>query len=417
MATNSSRDDANSSASVEDGPGAIFDLQRRLAFMDLNSDDSQRVRRLLPLFQESREEFVEAFYRHLFSFEETAKFLQQPELVARLKEAQCQHFETMLGASWDQEYLDRRLRIGDRHAEVGIEPQWFLGAYYQYVQFSIRYFSKLATTLTPQDATEHLLSLLKVVLFDIGVSLDAYFMHATKNMQSALDMLWRANAELRQFAQLTSHDLKTPLATVANLCDEAIDEFGHEMPKEACELIEKARQRTFRMSNMINELLAISTATNVTELSSLIPVEQAVDEAFERVRPVADRKHCEFVVTRPLPSVWGNLVRLREAIYNVVSNCVKYMDKPHGDIRLEARLDPPWCTLVIMDNGPGIPAEELSRIFAPFRRVGTQKEQPGSGLGLYFTKNLVEQMGGQVWAEAELGRGSRFFIRLRTQAP
>ncbi len=73
-------------------------------------------------------------------------------------------------------------------------------------------------------------------------------------------MYWKANIELRQFAHLASHDLKTPLATVANFCDEAIDEFGGQMPDEAKALIESARQRTFRMSRMIDELLSVTTS-------------------------------------------------------------------------------------------------------------------------------------------------------------
>ncbi len=64
------------------------------------------------------------------------------------------------------------------------------------------------------------------------LTLEAYFSHGTRSLRNALDMLWQANTNLRQFAQLTSHDLKTPLATVANLCDEVIDEFREQLPDE-----------------------------------------------------------------------------------------------------------------------------------------------------------------------------------------
>src|SRR5689334_22277441 len=88
-----------------------------------------------------------------------------------------------------------------------------------------------------QQYVEQVLPLIKVIFLDIGLTLDAYFSQATQRLREALDMYWKANDDLRRFAQLTSHDLKTPLATVANLCDEVLDEFGDEIPVEAREMI------------------------------------------------------------------------------------------------------------------------------------------------------------------------------------
>ena len=99
-------------------------------------------------------------------------------------------------------------------------------------------------------------SLQKAVFLDISLTLEAYFTQATQSLRRALDLIYQANLELRQFAQLTSHDLKTPLATMANLCDEALDEFGDQMPAEAAKLIDSARMRAFRMSTTIDELLS-----------------------------------------------------------------------------------------------------------------------------------------------------------------
>jgi signal transduction histidine kinase len=66
----------------------------------------------------------------------------------------------------------------------------------------------------------------------------------------------------------------------------------------------------------------------------------------------------------------------------------------------------------VTDNGPGIPKEELSRVFAPFHRMATHRNQPGTGLGLYFAKNLIEAMGGRIGVESQLGAGSTFYVEL-----
>ncbi len=387
-----------------------FDLPQRMRFLDITKADAARVQPLLAHFREFADQFVEEFYRHLFAFDETAQFLKDPDLVVRLKRSQQEHLESMLEASWDQAYVQQRLRVGNAHAESGIEPQFFLGAYNQYIQRFVRYLA--ADRHVEEPLLEQVLSLVKVILFDIGLTLDAYFLHSTERLRSALDMLLKSNTELRHFAQLTSHDLKTPLATVANLCDEALDEFRSEMPEGACHLIEAAKQRTYRMSAMIDELLAVTSdeAMESTEELSSVTV---LEEALERVKPVLAQKGIIVQVAEGLPRVWGNRVRLREAFYNLLSNAAKFTDTRPGRIWVGFQANDQQCVFEIADNGPGIPREELERIFVPFRRLPAHRDRPGSGLGLYFTKNLIEQQGGKVWAESEVGQGSRFFVQLR----
>jgi len=385
-------------------------LERRLAFLELSPDDAQRLRRLAPRFSANVEEFAEAFYRHLFDFEETSRLLDAPGRVERLKELQKSHFESLLAANWDEAYVDRRRRVGQTHAEMGVEPQFFLGAYYQYLQHILR--SCLPGNGARQvEELESFLSLVKVVFLDVGLTLDAYFTQSTNRLQSALDLVWKANHDLRQFAQLTTHDLKTPLATVANLCDEAVDEFGPDMPEGARQLVEAARAGAFRMSDMIDELLA-SAIDPRSDVPLEVPSGQAFQDAIERMRPQLVERGIELVVPNQWPIVHGDKVRLREAAYNLLSNAVKFIDKSPGRIVLSVAVDGPRCRFCVADNGPGIPPEELDRVFVPFRRLPMHRDRPGSGLGLYFTKNLIEEQGGRVWAESQPGQGSQFYIEL-----
>ncbi len=385
-------------------------LERRLAFLELADDDARRVRSLAPRLAAGLDRFVEDFYRHLFAFEETARLLDAPGRVGRLKELQKSHFESLLLDSWDEAYVERRHRVGQAHADAGVEPQFFLGAYYQYLQYCLRSLSA-AVAGGPEGESETFLSLVKVVMLDIGLTLDAYFTQLTGNLQSALDMLWKANHALRQFAQLTTHDLKTPLATVANLCDEAVDEFGPQMPEDARKLVESARAGAYRMSRMIDELLASAIAPQ-----SEAPLESSSGEAFfeaiERVRPVLKQRDIGLVMPVQWPKVRCDKVRLREAAYNLLSNAAKFIDASPGRIEISVQCHGPLCRFCVADNGPGIPPAELDRVFVPFRRLPMHRDRPGSGLGLYFTKNLIEEQGGRVWVESELGAGSRFYIEV-----
>ncbi len=390
----------------------ITDFERRLRFLEIDESDRQRLRELAPRLKAGASDFVETFYRHLFAFEETARFLNDPALVARLKQSQQSHLESMLEADWNEAYVAQRFRVGDVHGQVGIKPHMFLGAYNQYLQFCVRTLSAPFES-SLRDYAEQMLSLQKAVFLDIGLTLEAYFSQSTQRLRQALDLVYQANTELRQFAQLTSHDLKTPLATVANLCDEALDEFRDEMPAEAAKLIESARSRAFRMSTVIDELLSSTISLHSEESQGEVSSEQVIAEALDQLRPLLDQKQIELTVASGLPTVLGDRARVREVFYNLLSNAVKFIDKRKGRIAIACTLRDDECVFSIADNGTGIPAEELSRVFVPFRRLPAHREIPGSGLGLYFAKTIVEQQNGRIWVESEVGSGSCFYVLLK----
>src|SRR5689334_12526766 len=101
------------------------DLERQLAYLEIGPADHVRLQQIAPILTACSAEFVEVFYRHLFKFKETAQFLQDPALVERLKQAQRLHLESMLQADWSEAYVERRHRVGDVHAQVGINPRIF----------------------------------------------------------------------------------------------------------------------------------------------------------------------------------------------------------------------------------------------------------------------------------------------------
>lgn len=395
-------------------PSAAIDPRRRLDFLDMGPADAERLRAMLDGFRRWADEFVEDFYRHLLSFEETARFLQTPGTVAWLKQVQRDHFESMLEARWDDDYFARRQKVGLVHAGIGLEPQYFLGAYNQYLQYSLeRLADEQAADI--DSFKRRAQSLVKAMLFDVGLTLDAYFAQSTRNLRHALDMYWRANAELRRFAQLTSHDLKTPLATVANLCDEALDEFGEQMPKEAKELIEAARDRTFRMSRMIDELLASAVA--VAEGEEAFAVQEAWEAAVSSLLPILSERCIAVEVRGSLPWVRGKKTLLREVFANILSNAAKFIDRRPGRVALRSETGEQTCELVIADNGPGIPKEEIDDLFLPFRRLSMHKDRPGSGLGLYFARTLVLEQGGRIWLSSDPPNGTEVHIELQLAEP
>lgn len=394
----------------------ITELRERLAYLEFDEQDRAQLQDLNDRLRDRRDEFVDEFYRHLFTFEATARFLRDPQLVERLKLSQMEHLEHMLAAEWSDAYMDRCFRVGDVHARVGISPQMFLGAYNKYLQFCVECLAQDVGE-SSQHFARMVRSVQKAVFFDIGLTLEAYFARMTANLRRALDLVYQANAELRQFAQLTSHDLKTPLATMVNLCDEALDEFGREIPGEAGKLIQAARNRALRMSATIDDLLQSAISMHEEQTQEALSPEPVLLETVELLRPLMEQKNIAIALPESMPLVRADRVRLREVFFNLLSNAIKYNDKSAGQIIVRAVTDERYCTISIIDNGPGIPPHELTRIFVPFRRLDAHRDTPGSGLGLYFAKTLVEQQGGKIWAESKPGQGSAFHIRLSLAEP
>ena len=193
-------------------------LAQRRAFLEISDADVERVRGLAGLFDSFLDGYVEQLFAHLVAHPVTASFLTDADLVACLKQVQKQYFESLLRARLDSDYVVDRQRIGQVHADVGLEPPWFLGAYNQYLQYTFRQFAAHCGG-DLGCYVEGTLALLKLLLLDMGLALDPYFARSTEHLRTALRLLAQSNAEVKEFAHLASHDLKTPLATVANLCE------------------------------------------------------------------------------------------------------------------------------------------------------------------------------------------------------
>ncbi len=392
-----------------DGPDQILDERR--AFLELTDSDIEKVREMAGAFRSFLDDFTTQFYHHLFAHSATASYLSDPGTVERLKKAQRLYFESVLDARLDAAYVRERLRMGQAHAEVGLEPKWFLGAYNQYLQFCFRRFAGHCDGNLDRYV-EGTLSLLKVMLLDMGLALDSYFTQATEELRKALRLLSQSNGELKEFARLASHDLKTPLATVAGYCDEFLDEFGHEVSSEGRRLIEAAKAKTLGLGHTVDELLTLSEASAQPHRRTLVPIRRLFEAALGRLSSEVESGGVTVVLPDDMPEVFAHPGRLQEVFYNLLSNAVKYMDKQPGTVEVSVTSLEGMHLICVRDNGPGIPESDWAKIFAPFRRLPQHHGRPGSGLGLYFVKTIIEEQGGQVWVTSQVGHGSRFFVTL-----
>jgi two-component system phosphate regulon sensor histidine kinase PhoR len=220
----------------------------------------------------------------------------------------------------------------------------------------------------------------------------------------------------RDFVANASHELRTPLTSIRGFV-EALEDGAVEEPATAQRFLGKIRTHADRMAVLVEDLLELSrleAGERVPDLEETEPAEVA-EEVVAAFAGAATRKDIRLRFSdRGAPAVRTDPDRLRRLLENLVDNAVKYTPEG-GEIEVAVSAGPEGGARVdVLDNGPGIAAEHLPRIFERFYRVdkARSRELGGTGLGLSIVRHLAESMGAAVSVESEPGRGARFSVTL-----
>ncbi|WP_172600144.1 EAL domain-containing protein [Sulfuricystis multivorans] len=177
-------------------------IAKRKTFLEFTDEDAARLERLHALLAGQEQDFARRFYDHLLRFEETRRFIPDQAALDHLRTTQAQYFETLTAGTYDAEYVRHRLRVGLAHQRIGLETQWYLGAYAKYLSDALPdLWQRLGGD--PDLAIATLQSLLKIVLFDMGLAMDTY-VHADR----------QAILSLREYAELVFSAIPDGLAVL-----------------------------------------------------------------------------------------------------------------------------------------------------------------------------------------------------------
>ncbi|MDP8923777.1 MAG: cell wall metabolism sensor histidine kinase WalK [Chloroflexota bacterium] len=212
----------------------------------------------------------------------------------------------------------------------------------------------------------------------------------------------------RDFVANVSHELRTPIAAIKALT-ETLEEGALDDPPAARDFLRRMHLEVDKLAQLVQELLELSRVESGRAELKLERVDPAelVRSAAVRLRPGAERAGLTLVADPPddLPSVLADRTRVENVLLALVHNAVKFTG-PGGTISLSVGPDGRYARFSVADSGMGIPPEDVPRIFERFYKVDRARSAVGTGLGLAIAKHVVQALGGQIWAESEVGRGT-----------
>ncbi|MCB0414841.1 MAG: PAS domain-containing protein [Bdellovibrionales bacterium] len=217
-------------------------------------------------------------------------------------------------------------------------------------------------------------------------------------------------SELEQFIYVASHDLRSPLVSIAGYVSflmESIDDFNETQSN----FIQRININLRYMSSLLNDLLELSRAKRVELHLQYVKLDQTVNKLIQSIENQIQENEADIKLT-PMPVVMCDEGKISQVLINLITNAMKYR-KPNVPPKIEimARDLNGSCEVIVKDNGIGIAPEYHEKVFGLFERI-SHDDKKGTGLGLHIAKTLIEKHHGKIWVNSEEGQGSEFHFTI-----
>ncbi|WP_378173898.1 ATP-binding protein [Aquimarina sp. SS2-1] len=222
------------------------------------------------------------------------------------------------------------------------------------------------------------------------------------------DKLEKRNEDLKKFASVVSHDLKSPLANIISLTELLEDDNKDKLGEESLQYLEYLKTSSYSLKDYIDGILKFYKSDDlIKNRKEKIDIEHLVEE----LKQITDSEHkAKFNVLGNVQEIIANKSALMQVLTNLITNAIKYNSKPEIviDIKITSVLG--FYEFAVKDNGDGIPKDYLDKIFDLFTVVGVEDRDGnlGTGIGLATVKKIVQNLGGEITVASSEGEGSTF---------
>ena len=232
-----------------------------------------------------------------------------------------------------------------------------------------------------------------------------------QELKESVTELAKVNMQLEKFVYMVSHDLKSPLASVITTLSSLKGNQVIESDPLTAERIDRVYMSSLQLADMISSILEYSKQSFSEQTIEEVDVYDLVSQiCFLLVPP----PHIKINISSGLPVIQTRKIKLRQVFQNLISNAIKYNDKPEGLIEIDAGETEGFYVFSVRDNGPGMTGQEVEKIFRLFQTGSNSSNKDSStGVGLNILKVLVEEQGGKIWVDSVVGTGSTFYFEWR----
>jgi PAS domain S-box-containing protein len=234
-----------------------------------------------------------------------------------------------------------------------------------------------------------------------------------RDLKLTVEELERTNTELEEFAHITAHDLKTPLRAISALANWLLTDYADKFDESGKEQVQLLVAKAKHMAALINDILQYCRLGREHVGMRKVDLNAVMSHVIEVTTPP---EHIQIHIKNELPTMMCDKTHVIQIFQNLVSNAVKYIDKPEGHIHINCvEQDGAW-QFSVEDNGPGIDEIHFEKIFHMFQTLEPREGVESTGVGLAIVKKIVEMNHGEVWIESIVGEGSSFFFTMPKRA-
>ena len=232
-------------------------------------------------------------------------------------------------------------------------------------------------------------------------------------IQAQADILSSSNNELTEYAHTVSHDLKAPLRMVSSYARLLQKRFDHQLEEEGKEYLQYVIEGTQRMRRIVDDLLEYAQFDKKYAQKKFVNVDinEVLGSVLHDLKLQIDENNAQVIIDK-LPMIKGNMTQMHLLFQNLIANALKYRRIVSPIIRINVTEQQDHYLIKVKDNGQGIEQCYWDEIFKPFKRLVSQYEVEGNGIGLSTVKKIVAYHKGKIWVESKLEVGSTFYISL-----
>ncbi|MBI1311195.1 PAS domain S-box protein [bacterium] len=313
--------------------------------------------------------------------------------------------DELIGGNIDEKFfppeLDERQRANREHYDEGISSGSMLG-------------KRVEVPALRKDGSGFFVEMAMQPIPYMGRTVFAMFLHDVTERKRHREEIAQKNKDLETLLYVTSHDLREPLRAIRSFSELLRDRTVGQLGDTETGFLTRVIDGADRLDRLLEDVLMLSRAQRANEANELIDPSVVIDDVLKQLEPRISETGAVVEVADTLPRVRVDPRWLRQSIFNLVANALKFVNEGESpQIQIagyERSSDAGTVTgLVVHDRGPGVPEEHAERVFQLFQRAVSRRVE-GTGAGLAIVRQVAKRYGGNAWVEPRPGGGSSFYL-------